>query len=278
MSTPSLARYIFPLSLALSAATVAQAQTAAPAPATCQVITSVPTEITAPGVYCLTEDLTTTTSSGIAVNANDVVIDCNHHKLETLGGPAAGGGVLSFNGNSRITVRRCTIRGFRGGVEIGGGSGHIVEDNLMEGNKKFGIEIGGGNQPSSGALIRRNRVLNTGATFSIAHGISVTGNNSQVLDNRVATVFSTSSNSSTSGIVLSGGGHIARGNTVVDIAGNSGIFGGHVVRDNTVVNEVRRGGTGISSPSAICRGNDVVGFDTGVSCAGGISSGNLVVP
>jgi Right handed beta helix region len=276
MSTFSMTRHIFLRVLvltALSVASVTQAQTE-PAPATCTVISAIPISITAPGAYCLTEDLTTT-SSGIAVNADDVVIDCNHHKLATLDGSVVIG-VSSVK--SRTTVRRCTIRGFRSGVEFIGGPGHIVEDNLIEGSSFIGINIG------NDSLVRGNLVLNTGTPGAqLAIGIQGLGANTQVLDNQVVGVIAENSTISagfTSGIAFYGGGHTARGNTVQDIqvTGASAIRRAYVIRDNSVVNAVRRGGTGIVSAGADCRGNEIVGFATGVDCAGGISSGNLFVP
>src|SRR5437773_11688813 len=60
----------------------------------CTPITAVPTTITAPGVYCFTQDITTGISSGYAVQilANNVVLDLNGHRLQ---GQAAGLGTLA---------------------------------------------------------------------------------------------------------------------------------------------------------------------------------------
>src|SRR4249919_995356 len=58
-------------------------------------IASLPTVISAQGVYCLTHDLATAITSGdaIDVQTNNVTIDCNGYKI---GGLAAGAASLTF--------------------------------------------------------------------------------------------------------------------------------------------------------------------------------------
>src|SRR5207342_1554116 len=94
------------------------------------IIASIPTVIATPGVYCLTKDLNTAMSSGnaIAINSNNVTIDCNGYKI---GGLAAGTssttrGINAGNTLQNITVRNFGIRGFFYGIELQGGAGHLV--------------------------------------------------------------------------------------------------------------------------------------------------------
>ncbi len=99
----------------------------------CTPINSVPTVITVPGVYCLTRALVTTIASGnaIDVQANNVVIDMNGHRLGGLGAGLSteARGSHSLN-RQNITVRNGTIRGFFIGIFMEGasGQGHLIED------------------------------------------------------------------------------------------------------------------------------------------------------
>jgi Right handed beta helix region len=253
-----------------------------PEAAACQVISSLPTTISAPGVYCLTEDLTST-GSGITVNSDDVVIDCKHHRMQTSQGSASGhDGVQAFV-VSRIAVRRCTLRGFNTGIAMLEGTGHTIEDNLIDASFSDGIRLIAVN----GSMLRRNRVTSTGSVASSGcAGIVASGDRTEVLLNEVVGVTCTPSALVFSGgIVLTDGlNSVIRGNTVIDIvAGAIGIdvggSGAHV-QDNVVLNPVSRTGIGINAPSsaAICRGNDVAGFSGSVHCPSpGISSGNLAL-
>src|SRR6478735_8356973 len=107
-------------------------------------IPSLPTTITQQGVWCLNKDLATaiTTGDAIAINTNNVTIDCNGFKL---GGLLAGLGTqttgIHANGRSNITLRDCNIRGFAVGVSLEGssGSGHRIERNRVEGSTFAGI-------------------------------------------------------------------------------------------------------------------------------------------
>src|SRR5204863_29243 len=92
----------------------------------CTAINSVPTVITAPGIYCLTKDLTTaiTTGSAIEIQTNNVVIDLNSHRL---GGGAAGLGTSDFgiqfvNGGSgkyRDNLTASVPMAYSGGTDAG---------------------------------------------------------------------------------------------------------------------------------------------------------------
>jgi len=124
-------------------------------------IDSLPATVSTPGVWCLRKDLSTPMSSGqaITLGADDVTLDRNDFKL---GGLAAGTGAsvsgISASGRERATVRRCNVRGFRWGISIGGGSGHLVEDNRLEDSRYVGIMAS-----NVGVVhVRRNRVVDTG--------------------------------------------------------------------------------------------------------------------
>src|SRR6187401_2750643 len=75
----------------------------------CTAITAVPTTITAPGIYCLTGDLTLV-ASGPAVTVDGpegVVIDLNGHTVYGTGATA-----LLVKNAKRLTMRNGSLIGF----------------------------------------------------------------------------------------------------------------------------------------------------------------------
>ena len=126
-------------------------------------ITAVPVVISGQGTWCLKQDLATPIGSGAAVTVanHNVTIDCNGFKL---GGLAAGMGTQTVGvlseGRLNTAVRGCRIRGFLTGVKlVGGGAGHLVEDNVIEASTHTAVDIAG-----DGSVFRRNRVLDTGGS------------------------------------------------------------------------------------------------------------------
>ena len=124
--------------------------------------------ITTQGIYCLTEDLTSSMGSGnlIEIQTNNVVIDLNGHKI---GGLSAGQATLT-NGiyalqRQNITVRNGTIRGFYRGIFLDDSSpftasqGHVVEGVRADQNTFVGLDIKG-----RGSLVQNNQVVATGGT------------------------------------------------------------------------------------------------------------------
>src|SRR5689334_13146491 len=76
---------------------------------------STATPITTSGVYCLTADITysTTTGSAISISSSDVVFDLNGHKINGSGagtGTAAYG--ISVSGKKNVTIRNGAVKGF----------------------------------------------------------------------------------------------------------------------------------------------------------------------
>lgn len=239
-------------------------------------IDSVPATITTQGTWCLNKDLSTGIANGsaIIVNTNNVTIDCNDFKL---GGLAAGTGTLTIGiqANSRynLTVRRCNIRGFNGGVETMAGGGHRIENNRFDNNTLRGIDI-----QSPGSVIRGNLVIDTGGSSSsaaTAYGIFAT-NGVDIIDNTVNGVAPGGANANAIGIGsnFNGDGGIT-GNRVRALASNGtgldlGIYntnsGRLVIRDNDVQGNGSSASIGIRciTNQGTARGNIISGFDTGV--------------
>jgi hypothetical protein len=138
-------------------------------------IPSLPATISTQGTWCFKKDLITGITSGAAVTiaANNVTLDCNDFKL---GGLSAGiatraVGVMSNEGTN-VTVRNCNIRGFFNGVQILSplGSGHLVENNRLDGNTHIGIKLGG-----DASVVRGNRISSTGSAEGVSEPVQAVG-------------------------------------------------------------------------------------------------------
>jgi hypothetical protein len=236
------------------------------------VITSVPVTLTEQGIYCLKGNLATSDPGIIAIliGANNVTIDFNGYKL---GGQSAGAGTAAVGVTAtdrlNVQIRNGTIRGFRRGVEITNGSGHLVEEMVLDANTEFGVALQGAGQ----SVVRGNRVLNTGASAVANDSIGIyvaQGAGNRILDNDVAnTVQNASQVSNAHGIFVSSGQSVIDGNRVTDSATHGiRVKAGHVSITRNEVHNGTIGSQGISSeiPSTICRGNTVSGFTTTVAC------------
>jgi hypothetical protein len=249
-------------------------------------ITTLPTVITTQGVWCMKQDLATAISSGsaIAINTNNVTIDCNDFKL---GGLSAGSATLSSGiyaaSRSNITVRHCNVRGFFIGINLYATTtgGNVVEDNRLDGNTVEGLSVDG-----DGSVVRRNLITNTGGSTSItkhATGIA-TSYNVDVIDNTVSGVAATSgSNENSYGIVLSNnssGRIIGNGisalvhdgtGVIVGIDGNNANNGHFTVRDNDLSGDDSAGSYGIrcnAGAAGAAKDNLTNGFFTAIdTCA-----------
>lgn len=220
----------------------------------CTNITSLPTVITTQGIYCLKQDLTTAITNGRAIDiqANNVILNCNGHKI---GGLAAGtasttSGIYAAD-RLNITIRDCNIRGFYVGVQFYGASSgyHLVEENRFDLNLYTAISF----YHSMLGIVRRNQIYDTGGSTYFtsgnlsAYGISTNGN-VEIVDN---TIKGVTASGSTAGVGISmKDGDTAIGNRISGVAGN--VSFGISAFDNGVL--VERNFVRVSSGSASNRG------------------------
>jgi len=248
-------------------------------------IASLPATITTQGTWCLDRDLSTAISSGsaITVAVNNVTIDCNHFKI---GGLQAGPGTnaIGIRSDSRLnaTVRNCNIRGFRTGVSLEAGGGHLVEGNRLDGNTRSGIVVSGG-----GSIIRDNQVVDTGAASfpSNAEGI-LAGYGVDVIGNTVSGVEAAGTDVPAYGIqtVFNSEGSVignrVRGILPTGSATAYGIYnivsGRMIVRDNAVQGPGSGVGIRCASNQSTAMLNAVSGFSVGVENC--LSESNAVNP
>ena len=235
-------------------------------------ISALPVTISAAGTWCLSKDLGTAISSGAAIEVmgDDITIDCNGYKLGGLqAGTGTGArGIHTFESNN-ITIRNCTIRGFRYGIFLSGGSGHLVEDNLLDQNTHVGINVRGDDN-----RVQRNRVYATGGADGLTTSFGIDAA-ADVIDNTVAGVSAAASPSHPYGIRFGGNGTAAIGNQVRDLqvpaegiatgigadgAGQS-MVGNHVTTAPSVLGQ---GILGQGDTDTFCRDNQVAGFSLNV--------------
>jgi hypothetical protein len=201
----------------------------------CTAITSIPTTISAKGVYCLTTDLATNILGGFAVTiaSDDVVLDLGGY---TLGGLPAGPSSNAFGiyalDRKNITIRNGTIRGFSKGIDLddsgsGASSGHLVELVRVETSNSGGIMVIG-----NGSVIRYNQVLNCNGRLGLVNiaGIFAAGTGVLVLDNLIEN-FTVAGPADSFGIRIftNGNGVVVEGNTIsnpsLPATKNKGSFG-----------------------------------------------------
>jgi hypothetical protein len=240
-------------------------------------IDSIPTVISTQGIWCLRKDLATnlTGVNAIDIQTNNVTIDCNGFKLGNLGAGAGtySTGIYAYGQRSNITVRNCNIRGFRGGIMIYGndpGSGHLVEDNIVDHSTANGIYVVG-----YSSIVRRNRVLDTGGAPGSDRASAITSMG-DIIDNIVDGVSGAADVTNFAAYGLYAGGV---GSSYQD---------GVLVRGNRIRNLIPKGtsevvGIGIASTGALIRDNVLVEPVSatpgrGVYCSfGGILFDNVIL-
>jgi hypothetical protein len=249
-----------------------------------------PATITAPGTWCLRQDLALKRASGIAiwVKSDDVTLDCNGNAVDgSYGGPGTIADGVYGSERHNIVVRNCEVRGFEYGVRLSGDTGgmHLVEDNRFSGNTHMAIYVSG-----DGSTVRRNEVLGTGASTvavdAIAEGIAARMT-VDVIDNTISGVVGADSGiGSAYGIYtrFNDGGTIGGNRIRGLVAGGSGVVrgidnvdSGRVVLDgNNVVGDGAAGSIGIrcSSDHGRARDNVAIGFGNGIATCGD-SGGNV---
>ena len=237
------------------------------------IIASAPAVISTQGVYCLTHDLSTaiTTGQAILVNANNVTIDCNGYKIGGLAGgtSSSANGIYADSLRLNITVRNCGIRGYYYGIDLQS-TGNLVEDNRLDNNLYTGIQVLGDNN-----RVQRNRIYDTGGFPGNTDSAGIVANG-EIIDNTVAGVFATTTDSNATGIWANSAGVEVRGNQIRDlVATGTGVVlgikvaaGGVTVRGNSMSLSSLTTGNGISGngpTDTFCLANTVHKFSTGIS-------------
>lgn len=231
----------------------------------CTAITYIPYVIVAEGVYCFTDNLDTSMTSGnaIEVQTDNVVINLNGWKLDGLGAGMATetSGIFSFQ-HKNITIRNGTIRGFYRGIWLDDvtpytvSHGHLIEDTRCEMNTHVGIMIQG-----NSIIVRRNQVVATGGTTvrDWASGIRFTGPGGKAIDNDISRTAATGSGSPVGMDFFESHGAVAEGNRIDYFSTDTGESFGLNVRG--------------PSSDVLVIGNRITGADYGIFYAADGSTG-----
>ena len=139
------------LSLALLSSPVLAQDAANPCTA---YITSLPFDINSPGHYCLKANLTTDSFRAVNIQSSDVTLNCRNRSMTTTNRTGGTDGVVIMGDLSNVTVQNCTVNNFDRGI-----NGNYRGTNLQ--------------------------VLNNHVDNAISAGISVWGNQTRVVNNRV---------------------------------------------------------------------------------------------
>jgi hypothetical protein len=179
-------------------------------------IDALPTTISTPGTWCLRRDLATAITSGraITINSDNVTVDCNHFTIDGLAaGPDSRAGAIFSEDRRHITVRQCKVRGFGAGVDLSAnflstGGGHLFEDNQLDLNIVYGVQVIGGEK----SVVRRNVVRDTGPSNIVDVSAMIMIGSIDIIDNTVtgSTGTGISTELNTAGSVI--------GNRVRDVA------------------------------------------------------------
>ena len=241
----------------------------------CTPITSIPTTITAQGIYCLNGNLAgvLATGSAITINTNNVTIDMNGYKLGNLGAGSAtlANGIYAYQ-RKNITIRNGIIRGYFLGVNLDDispystSSGHLIEDVRFDGNTFIGMQVMG-----IGNTVRNNQAVNTGGTTqdTDALGIITAGSGARVLNNDI--IGAAASTGDAYGIfIFQGDGTVVEGNRISNVTSGSGpSYGTYIdfspnttVSGNRIAGVTTGGITYGSGSSGIYMGNTVSGATT----------------
>lgn len=256
----------------------------------CTEITSLPTNITKAGIYCLKKNLEFTPVAGfpsgfldgvINIHAHNVTIDLNGFSISnSVAGPGN-----KINGISSVyiedsIIRNGTVTGFRHGILHAGFAGkrNIIENMRIHANTEYGIYAVGEDH-----VIRNNIVTNTGPGDhgDSAAGILVTYGGNSVVENNIVNGVTEINSAAGIATVASGTSRIT-GNTIYNIWGatdTNGVFfysshssevhNNHIIGSGTV--GIRDGGF---STNMACIGN-VIGAYTTASSGCTVSSGNI---
>lgn len=173
-----------------SVSPMASAQTAPD----CHVIASVPFDISAPGNYCLKDNMSTDLIGGaININSSNVTLDCRGrsitHTVATNEATAIGGG--GFGPVADVVVRSCKIINFATGIHFSPGSEHIeILNNDILQSAIDGIVLWGSHSRITGNhVVNANDRIGLGFVRNITvtafePGIRSTGN---VISNNMVT-------------------------------------------------------------------------------------------
>jgi hypothetical protein len=267
------ARWSLLLFAALAAAGPAPRARAAQDTDSCTMIGALPAEISAPGTYCVDTDRSLASGGpAIAIHADNVVLDCNGHRVAGTGGPTASQYGIDGQGHANIVVRHCVISGFLWGAYFDNAAGATIEDNHFTGNLYAAMRLSG-----TASVARRNRIDTTGGSTVTPWAIGIDLHaGADAIDNAIDGVVARAGGGGNAyGVYLQGDGlssvvarnrirNVTRDGAGVSVGIHADSFDRLVLRDNDLVASPA-GGTALQCDTAggsKARGNAISGWTT----------------
>jgi hypothetical protein len=147
---------------------------APPARAACLGVPTLPTDITAPGHYCLNKDFAQDFpyASALDIEVDDVVLDCQGHVIAATNATNTAAAIYAPGGRRNVTIRNCVVDGFYVGIFLSSGgapgaTANRIEDNEVRRARQVGIYVIGSHN-----RVERNRVVGHTANYNgVAYGV-----------------------------------------------------------------------------------------------------------
>ena len=218
-------------------------------------IATLPFTIAASGNYYLASNLSYSGTAGnaITINASDVILDLQGHRLICGAPPSnAAGGIAAVDRND-VVIRNGSILNFKWGIKLLGATTQraIIEKLIFTSNRETGIWTEG-----LGVIIRDNTISSTGSGFSSGNlftgvgGIFSTGAGARIVNNDISDTYRPGSPATA--VWCEGG--IIQGNRIANT--NKGLQATGI--------ELKNKGINID--------NCVMGFDVGISTSSTVMS------
>lgn len=257
---------------------------------TCTVISRVPFTISAPGTYCLVNDLDTSQNGGgaIVINASNVRLDCNGRTIRNKNSANSDVGIAS-GGRNGVSIENCGIDGFEEGIHFDVRSNSVsIRNNTVRNARTYGILTWGnsieitGNSVIDTKYVSASRNYNQ-AIVASAYSPGVLSRDVVIRGNRVLGLSGTAQMQairveySTAPVIE--GNHVGR-LLPASTGYGFGIFTSAtsraVIKDNILTGSPSYPLSGIQSDAtAICTGNVINGYRTSGIETCGLSGGNF---
>lgn len=268
--------------------------TAAGAQGKCMEITQadIPISITSPGVYCLTENV----SSGlraISIDADNVVVNLNGYLLD---GSSAGTDTSQIGifcqDQKNVVITNGSITGYYYGVLLNNCDGVEITHLRSVGNYGSGIDMTNG---SESVLIAHNHIYDIGGTtrsgYTWIYGVSVRSDcpGARIFDNNIYNIHAPDDGRAYGIRAWSEGGVVSSNRISGLHSGGTGleipityVGKGGLLRDNTISGSgtnaityaISVSGTG---STGLCSDNKAIGFSTATLWCGD-GEGNVAFP
>ena len=248
----------------------------------CTVLSTLPATISAPGSYCVQQDLSYSALSGtaITVTSGHVTLDLGGHTIWGSANPASTATGIYGSDLGHVTIRSGKLHGFHRGIQLEGSvyssasNGHLIEGVELAYSFYIGIRVVG-----IECTVRNNRLTPVGGTTAKGantdvFGIEVFGSQNVISGNEVLGMVPVGTGVAYAIFMNASSYTIVEGNKVIGGPGSDAIWAGSSVGVMVVGNRINYGTKGVvySGSTGVYRDNLTVGVTYPYS--GGTDAGN----